>query len=85
MSRWPVKDAKARFSEMLDAALDNGPQMLTCGDVEVAVLVSIPEWRRLQSAASPSPKELLLCNNARAEVIALPRGHGKRRRVEALK
>ena len=29
MKAWPVQDAKARFSEMLDACLREGPQMVT--------------------------------------------------------
>jgi hypothetical protein len=31
MKRWAVQDAKARFSEMLDACLAEGPQMVTRG------------------------------------------------------
>jgi prevent-host-death family protein len=85
MDTWPVQDAKARFSEFLDACLAEGPQMVTRRGVEAAVLVPVQEWRRLQSAARPSLKELLLCDDARAEVIAPPRGHGRRRPVEALK
>ena len=26
---WPVQDAKARFSELLDASLRDGPQVVT--------------------------------------------------------
>jgi antitoxin Phd len=82
---WPVQDAKARFSELLDACLAKGPQLVARRGVEVAVLVSVQEWRRLRSAARPSLKELLLSDDARAEAIAPPRGHGRRRQVEALK
>ena len=28
MKTWPVQDAKARFSEMLDACLKQGPQLV---------------------------------------------------------
>ena len=53
MHTWPVQDAKARFSEFLDACLLEGPQMVTRRGAEAAVLVLAPvqEWRRLQSAA----------------------------------
>ena len=46
---WQVQDAKARFSEFLDASLEQGPQIVTRRGVEAAVLVPIAEWRRLQS------------------------------------
>jgi antitoxin Phd len=85
MDTWPVQDAKARFSEFLDACLAEGPQMVTRRGVEAAVLVPVQEWRRLQSAARPSLKELLLSDDARAEAIAPPRGHVRRRQVEVLK
>jgi methionyl-tRNA synthetase len=40
--------ALARFSELLDASLKDGPQLVTRRGVEAAVLVPIQEWRRLQ-------------------------------------
>ena len=57
---WPVYDAKARFSELLDAALKEGPQVVTRRGVETAVLVSIEEWKRLQATARPSIRDVLL-------------------------
>jgi len=53
MHTWPVQDAKARFSEFLDACLTEGPQMVTRRGTEAAVLVPIQAWRRLQQAAKP--------------------------------
>jgi antitoxin Phd len=43
MSTWPVQDAKARFSELLDACLSEGPQVVTRRGTETAVLVTIAE------------------------------------------
>lgn len=60
MSSWQLQEAKSRFSEFLNAALKKGPQVVTRRGVEAAVLVPIEEWRRLQNAARPSIKELLL-------------------------
>ena len=57
---WPVHDAKARFSESLDASLDEGPQVPTRRGVETAVLVSIEAWKRLNAQARPSIKDVLL-------------------------
>jgi prevent-host-death family protein len=47
MASWTVRRAKARFSEFLDAAIKEGPQFVTRRGVEVVVLISIEEWRRL--------------------------------------
>jgi antitoxin Phd len=60
MSSWQLQEAKSRFSEFLNAALKKGPQVVTRRGVETAVLVPIDEWRRLQGAARPNIKELLL-------------------------
>ena len=79
MQSWPVQDAKARFSEFLERCLAEGPQMVTKRGAEAAVLVPANEWRRLQAAARPSLKELLLSNQARAEVLVSVRGRARRR------
>lgn len=85
MHTWPVQDAKARFSELLDACLSEGPQMVTRRGTETAVLVPVHEWRRLQSAARPSLKQLLLAEQARTEVLVPPRGRARRRKIEPLR
>ena len=84
MHTWPVQDAKARFSEFLDACLAEGPQMVTRRGAEAAVLVPVQEWRRLQSAARPSLKQLLLTDQARSDLNLPARGGAKRRTVEPL-
>jgi antitoxin Phd len=84
MTVWPVQDAKARFSELLDTAQREGPQVVTRRGREAAVLVPIEQWRRLQAAARPSLKELLLAPAARSELLVPPRGHARRRTVQPL-
>ena len=79
MRIWPVQDAKARFSELLETCLKEGPQVVTKRGVDAAVLVPMNDWRRLQHAARPSLKELLLSDAARGE-LTVPRRGGKRRR-----
>jgi antitoxin Phd len=75
VSSWQLQDAKSRFSEFLNAALKNGPQVVTRRGVETAVLVPIEEWRRMQQATRPNIKELLLGPGPRFDMV-LP----KRRR-----
>jgi antitoxin Phd len=81
MSSWQLQEAKARFSEFLDATLKNGPQVVTRRGVETAVLVPIAEWRRLLQAARPGLKALLLESAApRFEELVPERGRLQRRR-----
>ena len=79
MGTWPVQDAKARFSEMLETCLREGPQIVTKRGADAAVLVPAAAWRRLQYTAKPTLKELLLANDPRGELSVPARG-GKRRR-----
>ena len=51
---------------------------------EAAVLVPIEPWRRLQAAARPSLKDLLLAPEARTERLVPPRGQARRRTVQPL-
>ena len=78
MNSWQLQEAKARFSEFLDAALKKGPQVVTRRGVEAAILVPIEEWRRMQSASRPGIKELLL-SGPRFNNIVGPRRKWKRR------
>lgn len=84
MHAWAVQDAKARFSEFLDACLAQGPQMVTRRGAEAAVLVPVVQWKRLQAAAQPSLKELLLSEEARGTLNIPARGKARRRAVSAV-
>jgi antitoxin Phd len=79
---WQVQDAKAHFSEFLDATLKKGPQIVTRRGIETAVMVPIQEWKRLQAAARPSLKELLLAPEPRFENIVPERRKWRHRPVE---
>jgi antitoxin Phd len=70
---WQVYDAKARFSELLDAALKDGPQIVTRRGVETAVLVPIDEWKRLKSGSRPNIKDILLDPNGPHDLDIPPR------------
>jgi antitoxin Phd len=83
MKTWPVQDAKARFSELLDTCLREGPQMVTKRGEEAAVLVPARDWQRLQQAARPTLKELLLAPSPRGGFRVPKRGRLKRRAPEA--
>ncbi len=46
---WQIQQAKARFSELVDRALKEGPQTITRLGKPVAVLVPAAEYRRLRT------------------------------------
>ena len=71
-NKWQVQEAKARFSEMLETSLADGPQVVTKRGVEAAVLVPIDQWRRLLRMTRPDLKELLLAPEARTDSLIPP-------------
>jgi prevent-host-death family protein len=80
MKVWPVQDAKARFSEMLETCLREGPQVVTRRGAKSAVLVPFEDWTRLQRSARPTLKELLLTDFARGELNIPSRERFRRRK-----
>jgi prevent-host-death family protein len=57
--RWQLQQAKQRFSELVQRALDDGPQMVTRRGQEVVVVVSTAEFQRLTGDV-PDFKDFLL-------------------------
>ena len=77
--KWQVQDAKARFSEFLEASLTEGPQIVTKRGVEAAVLVPIEQWKRLEKMTRPNLKDLLLTPEARTDTLTPARKKHRRR------
>jgi prevent-host-death family protein len=76
---WQMQEAKARFGELLDASLREGPQVVARDGKEMAVLVPIDEWKRLQ-AGRPTLKDVLLQGSPRIDDMMIPeRGHLRHR------
>jgi prevent-host-death family protein len=50
--RWQTNQARQRFSEVLRTAATEGPQIVTRRGEEIAVVLSIEEYRRLKSATA---------------------------------
>jgi prevent-host-death family protein len=80
-NNWQVQDAKARFSEFLNACLSDGPQIVTRRGSEAAVLVPIATWNQLKDHAQPTLKSLLLTNEGRADIELPERGRTNRRPI----
>lgn len=66
---WQVQEAKARFGELLEASLKEGPQIVTERGVETAVLIPIAQWRKLERRAEPTLKDLILASGAKTESL----------------
>jgi len=47
--KWQIQEAKARFSEMVERTLREGPQTVTRHGKPVAVLVKADEYKRLRA------------------------------------
>lgn len=52
MKNWSVQDAKAHFSEVLERASQEGPQLVSKRGKETAVILGIEEYRRLAGGGS---------------------------------
>lgn len=78
MRAWPVQDAKAKFSELLNTVGREGAQVLTKRGERVAVVVPFAQWERLNSQRV-SFKDLLLSSNARMDLTLPARGVAKHR------
>lgn len=59
MRTWQIQTARSRFSELVDAALGDGPQRVTRRGREAVILVSEQEWLRTQAAADADFGRLL--------------------------
>jgi prevent-host-death family protein len=47
-SRWQLQEAKQRFSELIRSVEADGPQVVTRHGEDVAVVISIAEYRHLR-------------------------------------
>ena len=56
---WQLQEAKQKFSELVQRALDEGPQVVTRRGEETVVVVSAEEFRRL-TGSKPDLRDFLL-------------------------
>ena len=47
MSNWQLHEAKSRFSEVVEKALKDGPQVITRRGVETVVVLSFVDYRKM--------------------------------------
>lgn len=56
---WQLQEAKQRFSQVVQCALDEGPQVVTRRGEQVVVVLSIREYQRLTGSV-PDFRDFLL-------------------------
>ena len=77
---WSVAEAKARLSELLDHAINDGPQAITRRGRQIAVVVSVDEWHR-KSSRSGSLAEFLAASPLRGSGLDAERADVRARDV----
>lgn len=59
MGSWQVQEAKSHFSEVLDKARTEGPQMITRHGNETAFIISAEDYRRMEGSKKSFGEYLL--------------------------
>jgi prevent-host-death family protein len=77
---WQLQEAKARFSELVQKAIDEGPQTVTRHGKDAVVVLSVDEYAKLRERR-PSLKEVLM-SGPEGEFELPPRVRGRGRKVE---
>ena len=80
MAHWPIQDAKAHFSEVIERAQSEGPQTITRHGAERAVLLSVEDYRAL-SGKKPDLKAHLL-SGPKFDDFSIDRDHDIGRPVD---
>jgi prevent-host-death family protein len=44
---WQIQEAKNKFSEVVEEAINNGPQVITKRGVETAIVLSYSDYRKM--------------------------------------
>ena len=60
MQDWPLHEAKARLSELVDVTLKKGPQQISRRGKRTVVVVPAEDWDRLTGAKRTTLKDWLL-------------------------
>ncbi len=81
LNSWPVQDAKARFSELLESSIKHGPQLVTKHGRAAAVLVPVKQWDAMRAGARPDLKQVLLDRTGPFDLNIPVRGGLKLRKI----
>ena len=77
---WQLQEAKAKFSQLVRKALDEGPQTVSRHGKDVVVLLSLADYEKLKQR-KPSLKEVLM-SGPEGDFELPPRVRDSRRDIE---
>ena len=80
MAVWPVNEAKSRFSELIEQAQTDGPQLIRRHGKDRAVVLSIADYEKLE-AVKPDFRAYLL-SGPRVDGLEVERSRDSGRAVE---
>jgi prevent-host-death family protein len=78
---WTVAQAKAKFSEVIDRAMTEGPQTVTRKGRTAVVVVDAAEWQRKTKRVG-TLADFFARSPLRGSGLKLPRRKGSLRRIE---
>jgi prevent-host-death family protein len=82
MASWAVAEAKAKFSEVVEQALNEGPQEITRNGKQAVTVISTKDLEKLRKPKQ-SLSQFLLNSPLRGSGLAIPkRGRWKARPVK---
>lgn len=79
--KWTVVEAKAKFSEVIDRAESDGPQVITRRGHKTVVVVSAEEWQR-KTKRRGTLAEFFASSPLRGSRLQIKRVQGGVRKVE---
>ena len=78
---WAVAEAKARFSEVIDRALAEGPQVITRKGRTAVVVVAAEEWQK-KTKRHGSLADFFAASPLRGSGLKIERAKGKPRNIK---
>ena len=79
-AKWQLQHGKARLSELVDDAVEKGPQIVSRRGVDAAVVVSIDKWQKSKAGDARNRKDVLLGEGPRFDIPIPKRGTGRSRK-----
>jgi prevent-host-death family protein len=80
MQNWTVAEAKAKFSEIIQRAMSEGPQTITRKGRTAAVVVGAEEWQRKTKRAG-NLAEFFAASPLRGSELKVRRSKARPRRI----
>jgi prevent-host-death family protein len=77
---WQLQEAKAKFSELVQKAIDEGPQTVTRHGKDAVVVLSVKDYSKLRER-KPSLKEVLM-SGPEGDLELPPRVRDRGRKIE---